>query len=84
MTTTSTPQAPVQPPARPPGRSPVSPKTHAAGLGAGFGSALAAIIVGLIQSYGTHKALPQADVSAVYLVCGPGLAWLASYFAPHR
>lgn len=64
-------------------RAPIEPKTHAAWLGAGGGAAFGSIVVGLIQSWITHKALAPADVSLIDTICAAILALVSSYLAPH-
>lgn len=61
---------------------PISPKAHGAWLGAGSGIAVANIIVGLIQTYWIHKALPGAAVQAIDAVCTAGVAFIGSWLAP--
>jgi|HubBroStandDraft_2_1064218.scaffolds.fasta_scaffold402370_1 hypothetical protein len=65
-------------------RYPISAKTHGAWLGAGTGSAVAAIVVGLIETYVTHRTVPAADVSLIYTACTALVAFLGSYIAPHQ
>jgi hypothetical protein len=67
-----------------PRRWPISAKTHGAWLGAGTGSAVAAGVVGLIQTYVTHRTLPAADVSLIYTACTALVAFAGSYVAPNQ
>lgn len=61
---------------------PLSPKFHGAWLGAGTGVAIANVIIGLIETYGTHKPLPQVDVTAINLVVAPLLSAAGAWLAP--
>jgi hypothetical protein len=65
-------------------RYPVAPKTQAAGYGAGTGALISALVVSLVQTYWTHKALPAATVQAIYAIVPIVLAFTAAYFAPHQ
>ncbi len=63
-------------------RNPVSPKAHGAWLGASSGAGAGTVAVGLIEQYVTHKALPAADVAAVYWVMSAVLAFAGAWLAP--
>lgn len=63
-------------------QGPISPKAHGAWLGAGTGVAIANVVTGLIEAYGTHAALPAAAVAAISLVCSPLVAFLGAWLAP--
>lgn len=62
--------------------NPISPKAHGAWLGAGSGAALTAEIIGLIQTYWTHKPLEPALVSLMYTVIPALVAFLGAWLAP--
>ncbi len=62
--------------------NPVSPKAHGAWLGASSGAGAGTVAVGLIEQYVTHKALPAADVAAVYWVTSAVLAFAGAWLAP--
>jgi hypothetical protein len=61
---------------------PTSPKEHGAWLGTGAGVAVGSVVVGLIQSYVTHKALPLADITLIDGVCGAVVSYLAARLLP--
>lgn len=65
-------------------RYPVTAKAHGAWLGAGAGSAIAAELVGLIQTYLTHSALPAPDVQLIYTIVPALVAFIGAYLAPHE
>jgi len=69
---------------KPSGRYPVAPKTQAAGLGGLSGASVGAAVIGLIEQYGTHAALPSAAQTAIYLVASALVAFAAAYTAPHQ
>lgn len=62
----------------------VSPKAHGAWLGAGSGASVAAVIVGLIQDYWTHAALPAAAVQGIYIVVSAIAAFAGAYILPQK
>jgi hypothetical protein len=61
---------------------PFSPKFHGAWLGAVSGINLGSIIVGLIESYLTHKALPVPLIDLIDTVTGGLVAAFGAWLAP--
>lgn len=61
---------------------PISPKAHGAWMGAGSGIGAANVIIGLIEAYGTHHALPIAAVSGIDFVVTPLAAFLGAWLQP--
>ena len=60
----------------------LSPKFHGAWLGAVGGVNIGGLVVGLIESYITHKALPLPLIDLITTVTGAVVAAVGSYVAP--
>lgn len=61
---------------------PYSPKFHGAWIGSLGGLNIGAIIVGLIQTYVTHKALPLPLATLIESVVTPLFSAIGAYLAP--
>ena len=61
---------------------PYSPKFHGAWIGSLGGINVGAIVVGLIQTYVTHKAIPLPLATLIESVVTPLFAALGAYLAP--
>jgi hypothetical protein len=73
---------PVAPNAR--GRYPFAAKAQGAGFGAGTGVGLASVIIGAVETYGIHEALPGWASDGIAFGCAIAVALFASWWAPNQ
>jgi hypothetical protein len=73
---------PVAPNAR--GRYPFAAKAQGAGFGAGTGVGLASVIIGAIETYGIHGALPGWASDGISFGCAIAVALFAAWWAPNQ
>lgn len=60
----------------------ISPKAHGAWMGSGSGALIGSVIIGLIQSYITHKAVPLALQTLIMGLTSSITAYVGAYILP--